>query len=78
MSNQSIMNNFRIVVASLPDRENCVCEIYYNHIEWAEISKETNEILIQFYPNPNEEYWEFPMEVILEVLQKAKEKYLEN
>lgn len=59
---QNFINNFRIVVASLPDREHCVCEIYYKNIEWAEISQERGEIMIQFYPHPHQECWEFPLE----------------
>lgn len=70
------MNNFRIVIASLPDRDKCVCEIYYNHVEWAEISQENSEIVIQFYSNPSQNYWEFPLDVALEVLQNAKKKFL--
>ena len=75
---KNFMNNFRIVIASLPDREKCVCEIYYNHVQWAEISQEDIEITIQFYPHPSEKYWEFPLDVALEVLQKAKKKFLES
>ena len=70
------IDNFRIVIASVPDRENCVCEIFYNHTEWAEISQEGNEILIQFYPHPSQDYWEFPMDVALDILQKAKKRFL--
>jgi hypothetical protein len=73
---QKFLNNFRIVIASLPDREKCVCEIYYNHVEWAEISQEDNEIMIQFYSHPSQNYWEFPIDVALEILQKAKKKFL--
>jgi len=67
--------NFRILIASLPDRENCVCEIYYQNIEWAEISQESNEVLVQFYPHPYCDYWEFPLDVALEVLSVAKKKF---
>jgi hypothetical protein len=62
----------------LPDREKCVCEIYYNHVQWAEISQEHSEIMIQFYPHPSQEYWEFPIDVAMEILQKAKKKFLGN
>ena len=68
--------NFRLVIASLPDRENCVCEIYYNQIQWAEISQENGIIMIQFYPHPHQEYWEFPMDVALAILQKAQKYFL--
>jgi hypothetical protein len=32
--------------------------------------------MIQFYPHPSQNYWEFPIDVALEVLQKAKNKFL--
>ena len=76
IKNQQYINNFRIVIASLPDRENCVCEIYYNNVEWAEISQESQEIMIQFYNNSINDYWEFPFEIALEILEKAKKKFL--
>jgi hypothetical protein len=76
MMNKNFLNNFRVVIASLPDRENCVCEIYYNHIQWAEISRENEETIIQFYNNPHQKYWEFPIDIALEILQNAKKKFL--
>jgi hypothetical protein len=76
MNVQNSINNFRIVIASLPDREHCVCEIYYKQIEWAEISKGDGKIMIQFYPNPSQDYWEFPFDMALHILQKAKERFL--
>lgn len=68
--------NFRIVIASLPDRRNCVCEIYYDHMQWVEISHEGNEVLIQFYPHPTQDYWEFSLEIALAILSKAKKEFL--
>ena len=76
MNTPNFINKFRIVIATLPDRENCVCEIYYEHVEWAELSKENNEVTIQFYSNPTQEYWEFPLDIALEVLQNARKMFL--
>lgn len=75
LSNQQFINNFRIVIASLPDRAKRVCEIYYNNVEWAEISQENQEIMIQFYSNLTKDYWEFPFEVAIEILEKAKKSF---
>lgn len=72
---QKYLSNFRIVIASLPHRENCVCEIYYNHVQWAEISQEKEEVLTQFYSYSTKKCWEFPLDVALEVLRKAKERF---
>ncbi len=73
---ENILIDFRIVIASLPDREKCVCEIYYKKNQWAEISQEDKEIFIQFYAHPTESYWEFPIDIALDVLQKAKSTFL--
>jgi len=43
---------------------------------WAEISQESEEIVIQFYPHPNEKCWEFLFDEALEVLEQAKKKLL--
>jgi hypothetical protein len=70
------MEKFRITVASLPDREHLVAEILYEGVQWAEISQERGELVIQFYSNPRKKYWEFPMDEALKVLNQAKNKLL--
>lgn len=69
------MEDFEITVASLPDRENIVAEIAYKGYQWVELSNECGKFIIQFYPHPNEDFWEFPIDEALNILQKAKEKY---
>ena len=39
------MDKFRIIIASLPDRERPVAEIAYENVQWVEISQETDEII---------------------------------
>jgi hypothetical protein len=69
------MDRFRITIASLPDRENLVAEVIYDDVEWAEISQETRgEMIIQFYPHPRQEFWEFPLDQALLALEQAKQK----
>lgn len=70
------INRFSIIIASVPYRNNCVCEIYYDNVQWVEISKEDHEVIMQFYPHPTQPYWEFPAEVALEVLKNAHTKFL--
>ena len=73
-----LKNKFEVLIASLSTRENCVCEIYYEDEQQAEISKEKNEIKIQFYANSSQSYWEFPLNQALETLEKAKKIFLEE
>jgi hypothetical protein len=70
------MEKFRITVASLPDRERLVSEIIYNGVQWAEISQETGNLVVQFYSHPQKKYWEFSLDEAIEVLEKAKKKLL--
>ncbi len=51
------MRKFDITIASLPDRENLVAEILYDGVQQAEISQETEALIIQLYPHPRQEYW---------------------
>ena len=71
------MEKFRITVASLPDRENLVAEILYEGVQWAEISQETEKLVVQFYSHPRQKYWEFSLDEALEALEKAKKRMLD-
>ena len=68
-------SDFNIDILDLPDRENLVAEIDYKQNQWVEISAEVpNEFVIQFYNHPEKDYWEFPYEEAMEVLQQAKDR----
>lgn len=71
------MEKFRINIASPPDREYLVAEIFYDNMYWAEISQETGELVVQFYEYPKQKYWEFSFDDAFEVLQQAKEHLLD-
>ncbi len=70
---------FEIIITSPPDRERLVAEIYYENMFWAKISKETvgQSYIIQFYPHPKNQCWEFELDMALRAIVKAK-KDLEN
>ena len=70
------MNDFYITVASLPDREHLVAEIFYKEFQWVEISQECEELIIQFYPHPRQSYWEFSYEEAIKILEEAKNKLM--
>ena len=73
-----ISDKFRVTVVSLPDREELVAEIFYDHEQWVEISQEPGQErpIIQFYSPSVKEYWEFPLEDALEALELARKKFL--
>lgn len=70
------MNKFRITVGSVPDRENLVADIIYDGFQWAEISQETDKLVIQFYSHPQKKYWEFPLDEALAAISKARKDLL--
>lgn len=70
------IGNFEIMISSLPHRERPVAEIYYNNMYWVQISQETDDLMIHFYPHPTEKCWDFQVDEALEVIEKAKTKLL--
>jgi len=74
-----IAKDFYIVISSLPDRENLVAEICYKGYQWVEISQElSDEMVVQFYSHPKQQYWEFPLEDALATLKQAKQMLLQK
>lgn len=73
---ECIVSDFEIIIASDPDRDELIAELYYRGNQWVEISHETNEMLIEFYPHPSEGYWEFPLNEALNALEKAKQRMI--
>lgn len=71
------MDKFRITIASLPDRERLVAEVFYEGVQWVEISQESDEVVVQFYSHPRKKHWEFTYDEAVQVLEKAKNKLLE-
>jgi histidinol phosphatase-like PHP family hydrolase len=71
------MDKFEIVIASIPSKENLVAEIYYNNLYWAQISQETEKLMVRFYPHENNSFWEFNLNEAIETLEIAKKRMLD-
>jgi|GEM_PF-1162774 len=70
------MSKFEIEIIHYLEQEGPVAEIYYDSIQWAEITKKKEVVTIEFYPHPSKEYWEFPCEEAINILEKTKTKLL--
>jgi hypothetical protein len=70
------MKKFEIIIASLPHRERLVAEIYYDNMNWVQISQEEGELVLHFYPHPLQKCWEFSYDKALEILEDAKKKLI--
>ncbi len=72
------MEKFCITIGSLPHKERLVADIFYDNVQWAEISQEVDdELVIEFYAHPRGGDWSFPLEEALKILEQAKNKLLE-
>ncbi len=71
------MNDFRIVVASMPDKEGLVTEIYYKHEQWVEISNENGTPMIVFCKKRDGGNWEFELDKAFDALEYAKKRFFD-
>ena len=69
------MSKFYIELSSVPDRENLVAEIWYEKKMVAEVNKETEKFVIEFYLDEKKS---FMLDEFLEVLENAKRRILER
>lgn len=67
------MNDLRYVITSNIETDQLLAEVYYKNIGWAAIF-EGNPMVIRFYNNQKIDYWEFPVDEALEILEKAKKR----
>lgn len=68
------MKKFDITIGSVPHREELVADIFYEDIQFAEISEDTGKMLIELTPKPGKDYWVFDLEEFLLVIQEAKKR----
>lgn len=69
------MSKFKVEIASVPDKENLVAEIWYNEILVAEINQETEKLVIEFYLN---EKITFGLDDFFETVETAKRKIMKE
>ena len=69
------MSKFNIELSSVPDRENLVAEIWYEKKMVAEVNKEREKFVIEFYLD---EKISFMLDEFFEVLENAKRRILER
>jgi hypothetical protein len=65
---------FRLTLASPPDRERLVVEVFSGDEQIAELNRESGDIEIELYPRRRGTPWIFPCAEFLEVLSRAKDR----
>lgn len=64
----------QIVIASMPDKEKLVAELYWDDVMWAELSNETGVLKVRTWGKESGEPWEIPLQDVLGALSEAKKK----
>ena len=67
---------FTVQHASVPDRNNCVTEIWYGEDMVAELRREKETVEIQIYSNASGAYWDFEYDHFQQSLKKAYDMQL--
>ena len=65
-----------ILIASLPDYERCVCEVWLDDELWCVLSEETGDLDVRFYGRPDGQPWKLPYADAVTLLVRAKARLL--
>jgi hypothetical protein len=70
-----INDDFEIVLASVPDKEHLVAEIWYKNEYFCELSQENPEsATLEIYPRRSGGPWSFGYTQAMSVIEKARER----
>lgn len=67
--------NITIQIASVPDREKLVAELWYGNEQWGEVSQECGIMKLEIYPKISENsfsIWSFDLSEVVVKLQEAQ------
>jgi hypothetical protein len=67
-----------VVFASVPGRERAVAEIWLGEYQFAELSSEGDELLVEVYPHPHLTSWKLPYQDLMALLEEVKTKLVET
>lgn len=65
-----------VTIASPPDRDNLVAEIWVGDEMWAEVSTDHGYPTLEVYPKPSGHPWLFKLEDVENALRTARDKLL--
>ena len=69
-------SKYEINIASVPDREQVVAEIWIGDVLFAELRREGTDVLVEMYPRPSGEPWVVESEWLSGIMLEAKSKLL--
>ncbi len=65
-----------VTIASVPDREKLVAELWYEQELWGEISQDTGELILEIYPSSIHGFRQLKCEELVSAVQQARDKLL--
>ena len=67
-----------VEIASVPDREDVVAEVWAGTQQFAEIRRDGDSFVVQVFAPPDNSVWEFSFEQLLNSLKHARERLAEG
>jgi len=64
-------STFIIDIASVPDREEPVAEVWYGDEQVAELRREGAELRLQIFSTPSSAAWDFSIDAFLSAIHEA-------
>lgn len=68
----------RVTLASPPDRNVLVAEVFLDDIQWAEIRNEFGAMEVELYARPDMRPWRIPLAVAIDALENARTKLIKR
>jgi hypothetical protein len=53
-----------------------VAEIFFDNVQWAEVSQEDNTLEVEFYPRPDKQPWKLGLSSAINALNQAEHKLI--
>lgn len=72
-----MLTDFEIIITDIPSHDDLIVEVYYKKVQWVQVYQKDGILLYQFYGHPEESHWEFPVDEAMQVLERAKKRFLE-
>ena len=66
-----IIDGFELIIGSPFNKNKLTCEIYYKNEIVAEISQESDELIIEIYPSTTQPWLALPLKKFQQVLDQA-------
>ena len=67
-------SSLSVDIASPPDRENLVAEVFVGVEQIFELNTESGELMLEVYPRQDGEPWRLSLDALMEALSNAKKR----